>query len=240
MPSPQTTVPTVAWEEGASTNICKKNEHTSQPKYLRDVRKASLKITWRGKRERDALSPELNERRISSLFPVKGAARLISCFPLNFLRQTTNWRRTRTGPESLEGRDWNGESHAEGTCAWISLNTKLCLVFRALSEGDEWNSKARVCGMNKKWNCVCQNIPVSMSVSAFRRALRSGADNRNNQCFLPQRTTQGERKSSILANDVFFFPSYHSHHLQVLQIRPFCGQQLLGDKVGPVRWEPLT
>lgn len=148
--------------------------------------------------------------------------------------------RTRTGPESLEGRDWNGESHAEGTCAWISLNTKLCLVFRALSEGDEWNSKARVCGMNKKWNCVCQNIPVSMSVSAFRRALRSGADNRNNQCFLPQRTTQGERKSSILANDVFFFPSYHSHHLQVLQIRPFCGQQLLGDKVGPVRWEPLT
>lgn len=33
--------------------------------------------------------------------------------------------------------------------------------------------------------------------------------------------------------------SYHSHHLQVLQIRALGGQQLLGDEVGPVRWEPL-
>lgn len=33
--------------------------------------------------------------------------------------------------------------------------------------------------------------------------------------------------------------SYHCYHLQVLHIRPFCGQQLLGDKVGAVRWEPL-
>lgn len=33
--------------------------------------------------------------------------------------------------------------------------------------------------------------------------------------------------------------SYRSHHLQVLQIRALGGQQLLGDEVGPVRWEPL-
>lgn len=33
--------------------------------------------------------------------------------------------------------------------------------------------------------------------------------------------------------------SYHGHHLQVLQIRPLCGQQLLGDEVGPVCGEPL-
>ena len=33
--------------------------------------------------------------------------------------------------------------------------------------------------------------------------------------------------------------SYHGHHLQVLQIRPFCGQQLLCDEVGPICSKPL-
>lgn len=33
--------------------------------------------------------------------------------------------------------------------------------------------------------------------------------------------------------------SYHGHHLQVLNVRPLCGQQLLGDEVGPVCGEPL-
>lgn len=34
-------------------------------------------------------------------------------------------------------------------------------------------------------------------------------------------------------------PSYHGHHLEVLHIRPFCCQQLLGDEVGSICWEPL-
>lgn len=34
-------------------------------------------------------------------------------------------------------------------------------------------------------------------------------------------------------------PTYHSYHLQVLQIRSLCGQQLLGNEVGPICWKPL-
>ena len=43
--------------------------------------------------------------------------------------------------------------------------------------------------------------------------------------------------SNVLASELGL--SYHSHYLQVLQIRPFGGQQLLCNEVGPICWKPL-
>lgn len=114
---------------------------------------------------------------------------------------------------------------------------KHSLVFTALSETDKYIAECERGGgggMNKKWNPICQNIPMSMPDSVFWRALCNGAANQNNRCFLPR----GQRKRKQTEEQRAGF-SYHGHHLQVLHIRPFCGQQLLGDEVGPVRWEPL-
>lgn len=48
----------------------------------------------------------------------------------------------------------------------------------------------RAWGMNKKWNRICQNIPVSLPDSMFWRVLCNGAANRNNQCFPPRGQAQ--------------------------------------------------
>lgn len=48
---------------------------------------------------------------------------------------------------------------------------------------------------------------------------------------------QSKTKQTHWRDDLIF--SYHGHHLQVLNVRPLCGQQLLGDEVGAVCWEPL-
>lgn len=42
-----------------------------------------------------------------------------------------------------------------------------------------------------------------------------------------------------LSGGIHLAGSYHSHYLQVLQICPLCGQQLLGNEVGLVSGEPL-
>lgn len=56
--------------------------------------------------------------------------------------------------------------------------------------------------------------------------------------FYPQ-DNAGESKQyvSVLASRLGL--SYHSYHLQILHIRPFSGQQLLGDEVRPICWKPL-
>lgn len=49
-------------------------------------------------------------------------------------------------------------------------------------------------------------------------------------------STEEDKQTHWIDDPIF---SYHCHHLQVLKVRPLCGQQLLGDEVGPVCWEPL-
>lgn len=57
--------------------------------------------------------------------------------------------------------------------------------------------------------------------------------------FSPQRTAQEKTNSGAACWRAGTAFSHHGHHLQILQIRPLRGQQLLGDEVGPVCWEPL-
>lgn len=82
--------------------------------------------------------------------------------------------------------------------------------------------------MSNNWNNpLYQNVPVSVEKNPDCSAL----------LLHPKHRVQSRTKQAHWRDNPIF--SYHGHHLQVLNVCPLCGQQLLGDEVGPVCWEPL-
>lgn len=145
-----------------------------------------------------------------------------------FLQDIIKWNAV------LALRQWN-QREQDKTSAGRSHGSSLfkhrhSLVFTTLGAEDKCLLRAGERGLNKKWNCACQSICMSLPVSGR-------AANQNNLCFSALEGGWGcpnSREAFLWRNS-----SYHSHHLQVLHIRPLCGQQLLGDEVGSIRGKPL-
>lgn len=117
-----------------------------------------------------------------------------------------------------------------------ALLTHKQRAFVALSAREENISEWWMNELNIR---IWQNGPASATLlcilaSAFAKEQLTGS----NHVFSSE-DGEGEYKQwgSTLASA--FCTSYHCHHLQVLHVRPFGGQQLLGDEVCPICWEPL-
>lgn len=115
---------------------------------------------------------------------------------------------------------------------------KHSLVFTALNEGDKCISE------NERGEWIKNEIASAKIFLCHCLTLCFGGCSAMEQLtgiinvFPPEdkrrRKQTGERRPGERLG-----PSYHSHHLEVLHIRPFCCQQLLGDEVGSICWEPL-
>ncbi len=116
---------------------------------------------------------------------------------------------------------------------------KHSLAFTALSETDKCISECERGGWIKNEIASAKISPCHCLTLCFggRSAMEQLTGIIN--VFSPEDSAgENKQRSSVFwrADTAF---SHHGHHLQVLQIRPLCGQQLLGDEVGPVCWEPL-
>lgn len=115
---------------------------------------------------------------------------------------------------------------------------KHSLVFTALSETDKciWGHECWEWIKNEKASAkisLCHCLTLCFGGRSAMEQL-TGIIN----VFYPEDST-GENKQPGGVLDSGLGPTYHSYHLQVLQIRPFSGQQLLGNEVGPICWKPL-
>lgn len=215
------------------------------------MRKASLKITRREKlqpvKRSDAFSPHAcaeadnNDRAASKEHPPRSLLRdrnsRFNILPSSYLRY---YRMTRcpcdcTQPVKARGTAWSRE---QATICIHPFKRKHGLVFMALSEADKYISECE-CG---EW---IKNEITSAKISLCHRlTLCFGGRSATEQLsgiinvFSPEDRTGGNKQRSSVLASALGLP-YHSHHLQVLQIRPLRGQQLLCDEVGPICWEPL-